>query len=112
MYMMWQLAEFHVYVLAKILDIICMYVLLHMLKIDFHILGMLSKSRGQILRVAATLHVLFNMHVPQVIPQVITEESLKAATNFVETCNQHLAYLSGRGLISDAIETLQELQKG
>ena len=52
------------------------------------------------------------MHVPQAIPQIITDEALKAARNFVETCNQHLAYLSGRGLISDAIETLQELQKG
>ena len=83
-----------------------------MLKIDLHFLGMLSKSRGQILRVAATLHVLFNMDVPQAIPQVITDEALKAATNFVETCNQHLAYLSGRGLISDAIKTLQEQQKG
>lgn len=87
-------------------------ILLYVLKIDLHFLGMLSKSRGQILRVAATLHVLINMDVPQAILQVITDKALKAATNFVETCNQHLAYLSGRGLISDAIETLQEQQKG
>ena len=49
------------------------------------------------------------MHVPQTIPNVITDKALKAATNFVETCNQHLAFLSGRGLISDAIETYKKV---
>ena len=73
---------------------------------------MLSKSRGQILRVAATLHVLFNMDTPQAIPEEISLEALKSAKNFVEVCNQHVAFLAGRGNISEAIESLQKFQKG
>lgn len=75
-------------------------------------LGMLSKSRGQILRIAATMHVMFHMNTPQVIPQTISESALKAALNFVEVCNQHLAYLSGRGRIEDAIDAIIDIQKG
>ena len=73
---------------------------------------MLSKSRGQILRVAATLHVLFHMDTPQAIPQEISCEALKSAKNFVEVCNQHVAHLAGRGIISEAIEGLQKFRKG
>ena len=73
---------------------------------------MLSKSRGQILRVSAVLHVLFHMDTPQSIPESISEEALKAAQDFVEVCNQHTAYLAGRGLIEDAIEAVQDMQEG
>jgi len=73
---------------------------------------MLSKSRGQTLRVAAIMHVIFHMDTPQAIPQVISEDALKAALNFVEVCNQHLAYLSGRGQIEDAIDVIIDIQKG
>lgn len=73
---------------------------------------MLSKSRGQILRVAATLHVLFHMDTPQQIPQEISDEALLSAKNFVEVCNQHVAFLAGRGVISEAIEGLVKFQKG
>ena len=62
-----------------------MHKLIILLIIDLYFLGMLFKSRGQILRVAATLHVLFNMDKLQAIPQVITDTTLKAATNFFET---------------------------
>lgn len=73
---------------------------------------MLSKSRGQILRVAATLHVLFHFETPQAIPDTICDAALMAALDFVEVCNQHAAFLGGRGPISEAIEALQDIGKG
>ena len=73
---------------------------------------MLSKSKGQMLRLAATLHVLFHMDTPQTIPQEISSEALTSARNFVDVCNQHVAYLAGRGVISEAIEGLQKVRKG
>jgi pyruvate/oxaloacetate carboxyltransferase len=73
---------------------------------------MLSKSRGQILRVAATLHVLFHMDTPSDIPNEISEDALKAAVDFVDVCTQHVAHIAGRGLISEAVKELQDVQKG
>ena len=64
--------------------------------------GMLSKSKGQILRVAATLHVLFHRENPV----TLSEEAVKAAENFVEVCVQHAAYLAGRGAIEEAIQAM------
>ena len=58
------------------------------------------------------MHVIFHMNTPQVIPQIISESALKAALNFVEFCNQHLAYLSGRGQIEDVIDAIIDIQKG
>ena len=49
---------------------------------------MLSKSRGQILRVAATFHVLHYINQPLVIPDTISESAIKAAENFVDMCIQ------------------------
>ena len=57
---------------------------------------MLSKSKGQILRVAATLHVLFHVNTPLVIPDVISTEAIKAAIDLVDVCIQHSAFLAGR----------------
>lgn len=73
---------------------------------------MLSKSRGQILRVAATMHVLFHLDTPLSIPSTISDEALKAAQEFVEMSNQHAAFLAGRGHITEAIEMIQGLNKG
>lgn len=67
------------------------------------LIGMLSKSRGQILRVAAVMHALFNLDTPLAIPDRISEAAIKAAKNFVELCNQHAAFLAGRGVISDPL---------
>ena len=71
--------------------------------------GMLSKSKGQILRVAATLHVLFHIDTPLAIPSVIGEDAMKAAIDFVDVCIQQAAFLAGRGNVQEAIE---ELAKG
>ena len=71
------------------------------------ITGMLSKSKGQILRVATVLHVLFNMEAPDSIPTELSEQSVKAAENFVDVCLQHAAYLGGRGQIQEEIEGIK-----
>ena len=67
---------------------------------------MLSKSRGQTLRVAAVMHVLFHWKEPSNIPPKISNEALKAAISFVELCNQHAAFLAGRGTICDEIDSI------
>ena len=67
--------------------------------------GMLSKSQGQILRVAATMHVLFHLDTPLTIPSTISEDALKAAQSFVELCNEHAD-------IGEAIENIQQLRIG
>ena len=64
---------------------------------------MLSKSKGQILRTAAVMHVLFHMDTPATIPIEISEAALKATNCFVDYCLQHAAYLSGRGDLHEAI---------
>ena len=56
---------------------------------------MLSKSRGQILRMGATMHVLFHWETRGEIPLTISKEALKAAQKFVELCTQHAAFLAG-----------------
>ena len=70
---------------------------------------MLSKAKGQILRVAASLHVLFNINTPHTIPQTISDVAIKAAVDLVDVCIQHAAFLAGRG---DVEETIQGLVEG
>ena len=70
---------------------------------------MLSKSKGQILRVAAVMHTLFHWETPLAIPQSISEAAIKAAVSFVELCLQHACYLGGRGDITEEIEDLKTL---
>ena len=71
--------------------------------------GMLSKAKGQILRVAAALHVLFNINTPLTIPQEISDAAIKAAVDLVDVCIQHAAFLARRG---DVDETIQGLAEG
>ena len=74
--------------------------------------GMLSKCKGQILRIAVTLHVLFNWETPHNIPDEISDSALKAAVNFVDVCVQHAAYLGGRGDIQEEAEHLHQTYLG
>ena len=62
------------------------------------IIGMLSKSKEQILRVSAVLHVLFHIDTPHNIPRTISEDAVKAADNFVDLWNT----------ISEALDNIQE----
>ena len=74
-------------------------------------IGMLSKSKGQILRVAANMHVFFgdklnddNSITIEKIPSELSEAVISAAQNYVETCCQHAAYIGGRGDIEEEIK--------
>ena len=71
---------------------------------------MLSKSKGQVLRVAAALQVLFSLkeddteeQLPTAGVVLISEDAIKAAIDFVELCCQQTAYMAGRGKISDEL---------
>lgn len=48
---------------------------------------MLSKSKGQVLRVAAVMHVLFYMDSTDAIPREISEEAVKAAVLWTSVFN-------------------------
>ena len=72
---------------------------------------MLGKAKGQILRVATHLQVLFcdvkdadTIHLAQTIPTIIGHNVLVAAQNFVDVCCQHAAYLAGRNLIEEVVK--------
>ena len=66
---------------------------------------MLSKSRGHVLRTAAILHVLFCYGNDTLdIPDVVSESAIRAATDFIKTSCQQIAYIAGRGLLADEIE--------
>ena len=66
---------------------------------------MLSKSKGQILRVAATFHVLFTLKGPAEleISSEISEGAIAAAIKFVQLCCQQTAHMAGRGNIKEEI---------
>lgn len=77
---------------------------------------MLSKSKGQILRVAAVLHVLFQIHMPNDnedyseahdSADIIADAALCAAVDFVETSTQHAAYIAGKDAILTELEKAQ-----
>lgn len=78
--------------------------------IHFIHVGMLSKAKGQVLRVAAALHVLFcdttDMDEMDGVPSVISKEAVITAQNYVDTCCQHAAFIAGRGKVDDEISQL------
>ena len=74
---------------------------------------MMSKAKGQVLRVAAALHVFFSDTVREdgkiivsELAQTIKPKAIVAARNFVDVCCQHAAYIAGRGDIEDEIENI------
>ena len=68
---------------------------------------MLSKSKGQILRGATALHVLFHVGSFDSISDQITEEAIAASVNFVGLCCQQTAYIAGRGDIKEDIQIIK-----
>lgn len=68
---------------------------------------MLSKSKGQILRVAATFHVLFALNGSAEISSEISEEAIAAAIKFVQLCCQQTAHMAGRGNIKEEIDIIK-----
>lgn len=69
--------------------------------------GILSKSRGQVLRVAAVLHTLFSIEKEN-IPDEVSDAALQAAVDFVCVSCQQTAYVAGRGPIDEEIERLNQ----
>ena len=68
---------------------------------------MLSKSKGQILRVAATFHVLFHLQSPEDVTSQISEEAIAAAITFVGMCCQQTAFVAGRGDVREEIKIIK-----
>ena len=75
-------------------------------------LGMLSKSRGQILCIAAVLHVLFHLDTPHNIPTNIADNAVTAAIDFVELCIQHVMYITGRGKVQAEVDSIHQVLQG
>ena len=74
---------------------------------------MLSKSKGQVLCMAAAFHVLFwdaasdqQDTTDTNIPPIISNAAIVAAQNFVETCCQHAAFMGGCGKVDKEISRL------
>ena len=72
--------------------------------------ALLSKSKGQTLRVAAVMHILFQIQQTDheqaevVLTDEISEKALQAAIDFVQTSIQYAAYTAGRSTISKEVE--------
>ena len=67
---------------------------------------MLSKSRGQVLRIATILHMLFSIDNPdEPLNSEVSEMAVKAAVNFVQTACQQTAFIAGKGLIQEEVQT-------
>ena len=60
---------------------------------------------GQILRVSAAMHILFNVGSDD-ISENITQKAINAAIDFVEVCCQHTAFITGRGNIDEQLHDL------
>ena len=71
------------------------------------LIGTLSKSLGQIIRVSAAMHVLFHMDNELPLPDEVSKAAIEAAIDFVEVCCQHTAYITGRGDINQELEHLE-----
>lgn len=72
---------------------------------------MLSKSRGQVLRLAAVFNLLFslsdeNSEEPQLAREV-SEQAIIAAINFMKLSCQQVGYISGRGDLKEEFLKLQ-----
>lgn len=67
--------------------------------------GMLSKANGQVLRVAALMHLLFQGSDGD-IGLCISQASINVAIDFVEVCCQHAAFIAGRETINEEIRQL------
>lgn len=67
--------------------------------------GMLSKSRGHVLRVDAVNHMLFCLGSEgNDLPEEVSESAVHAAVHFVSIACQQTAYIAGRGLLSEEVE--------
>ena len=61
--------------------------------------GMLSKQKGQVLRLAAIFHCLFTLDDNTDIEYDLKEEDIDAAINFTEVCADHTSLMAGKGTV-------------
>ena len=68
---------------------------------------MLSKSRGQVLRVAAVFQVLFSVDPQRDTASeeddIIQKNCIIASINFVKTACQHALYIAGKGNLEEEV---------
>ena len=64
------------------------------------VIGMVSKSVGQILRISVAMHILFQEKPPS---STVSQPAIKTAIDFVETCYQHAAYIVGCRDITEVV---------
>ena len=60
-----------------------------------------SKSKGQILKLAAVFNALFSLEPSHPLNDQLSDISVKAAINFIETCNEHTAIIGGRKTLTE-----------
>ena len=79
---------------------------------------MLSKCKGQFLRVTGCFHALFAIDddawlLPsadqplQEIPSVVSDAAVMAAINFVSTCMNYTMYLCGRNSVNEEVQDIK-----
>ena len=67
--------------------------------------GILSKSRGQVLRLTAVMHMLFNIdNVDQPLEEEVGELAVKAAVNFIQLACQQTAFIAGKGTLQEEMD--------
>ncbi len=59
-------------------------------------LGLLGKSKGQTIRIAAVLHALFGVDDQYISSPDISDAAVMAALNMVKVCNEHTKTIAGR----------------
>lgn len=68
---------------------------------------MLSKTKGQVLRLSTVLHLLFHYNVEESLPYEISEAAIKAAIDFVKVSCEQTAIIAGKGSVDDVIKKCQ-----
>ena len=71
------------------------------------LVGILSKSKGQILRVATALHILFHVGTSNSVNNKLTDNAIVAAIDFVGLCCQQTAFMAGRGDSKEEIQIIK-----
>ena len=70
---------------------------------DDFVTGILSKQKGQALRVAAIMNAMFSLDCNYTLETTLSEDAVKAAINFVQVCGDHASLLSGRRRLAEIV---------
>ena len=69
--------------------------------------GMLSKSKGQVLRLSTVLHLLFHYKKEDQLLDLVSEAAIKAAIDFVQVSCQQTAIIAGKGSLDEFVKKCQ-----